>query len=508
MRTLLAGLQAFKRAPLAIAPVAATSACAGIAILFGLLPASGTAAAAGAVFPLDVYFDVKQALAAASSWPLFVALLASGVAVRSLVLALTLWLADGSEGRLLAVFRSAVAVVAPTAALFLPVAVLIYAGTVIRYAPFIWAAAPIGLGISILRARRAVRLDAGAGAPSGDSTPEAAPFLAYAYVVVLVAAATSFIGERSTVLAALLIASVGPLHALVLLGWRENARAEVYPSSGFLASAATVVIVGMVGIGTFYDRVVRSPAPVGRTQRAGSIAILGGVDSSSDTGALAELDTRSLGYPDERVHALSYTGRDRYTAADTHADPDDVAALVARRIQGLDGLEAVVGHSQAALVFDRMLAAGVPVPASVTFAPLPPSPPNVDVPAADGAPGPSLATALSALLDSLGGTGFDLNAPSSPARIERMAVPEADAPRLAVWALADSVWLDTDWRRPGEVNLVVVSDHVGVMNNTRALRAASDFLAGRPVEPDVGSWRSLLVPVIQYTFAPWRPETG
>ena len=176
---------------------------------------------------------------------------------------------------------------------------------------------------------------------------EIASFLAYVCAIAVSAAAISVIGARSTLLAGILMISFGPVHALVFLGWRENARAEVYPSSGFLAAAATVVIVGMVGIGTFYDRVVRSPAPVGRTQRAGSIAILGGVDSSSETGALAELDTRSLGYPDERVHALSYTARDRYSADDTHADPDEVAEAVRAHFRAQTDAETAAAYEQA-----------------------------------------------------------------------------------------------------------------------------------------------------------------
>jgi hypothetical protein len=114
---------------------------------------------------------------------------------------------------------------------------------------------------------------------------------------------------------------------------------------------------------------------------------------------------------------------------------------------------------------------------------------------------------LSTLLQALGGTGFDLAAPFSPAQLEPVVVGRTDVPRLAIWALADSVWLDDDWRRPGEVNVVAITDHVGVTRNGRALEAARDFLAGRPVQPDSGSWRAVLVPVVRYAFEPWRTET-
>jgi hypothetical protein len=53
--------------------------------------------------------------------------------------------------------------------------------------------------------------------------------------------------------------------------------------------------------------------------------------------------------------------------------------------------------------------------------------------------------------------------------------------------------------------VVTVTDHVGVTKNGSALEAARTFLGGGSVEPDIGTWRGVLVPVIRYTFEPWRP---
>jgi hypothetical protein len=74
-----------------------------------------------------------------------------------------------------------------------------------------------------------------------------------------------------------------------------------------------------------------------------------------------------------------------------------------------------------------------------------------------------------------------------------------------VWALGDSVWLDRDWRRPGELNVVSLSDHVGATNDGRALQTVRRFFEGRSIEGDHASWRGALVVILRYAFEPWRP---
>ena len=77
--------------------------------------------------------------------------------------------------------------------------------------------------------------------------------------------------------------------------------------------------------------------------------------------------------------------------------------------------------------------------------------------------------------------------------------------RLAVWALEDSVWLSGDWRRPGEKNVVALTDHVGVANDARTLTLARRFLTGRHVAGDGSSWRAVLVYLVRDSFQPWEP---
>ena len=120
--------------------------------------------------------------------------------------------------------------------------------------------------------------------------------------------------------------------------------------------------------------------------------------------------------------------------------------------------------------------------------------------------GADLARGLSWIFRLAGRPGLDLDGPASPTNLDAVAVRGAGVPRMAIWPLADSVWLDGDWRRPGEINVVVVSDHVGVTNNGEALHAAKAFVAGGTFESDLTSWTGMLVPVVRYLFEPWRPE--
>jgi hypothetical protein len=85
-------------------------------------------------------------------------------------------------------------------------------------------------------------------------------------------------------------------------------------------------------------------------------------------------------------------------------------------------------------------------------------------------------------------------------------IENAVIPRLSVWALGDSVWLDGDWRRPGEINIVAMTDHVGVTNNGYAIASARDFFAGRAIEDDETSFQGFMVAALRYAFEPWRPD--
>lgn len=511
MRTLLAGLRAVRRAPAALAPLALEGLVGALLVVTGAFPESAASAPATASFPLDVYFDVKQSLAYARGWAWFAAAVGLGIMVRSGVLAATLWLGEGRPGPFARAWAGAGKLALTAAAALFPSAALFFVGVATRYAPFVWLAALVGVVPALLLARRAARLDVGGGEPLGKGVPEAPGWLAYAYLVTAFGAAMTVLGRTSPWLAAALLLMLGPLHALFLLGWREHLKAETYPGGGTASVVVTVVVVGGLLAATIYDRAIRSAAPTAEAPAEGTLLLLGGVDSTSSTGALAGVDSRELGFRESRKQVVSYRGAGQtYGIADTHVDLDDVARRVADQIADAESPRFLLGHSQAGLILDRILDDGLQPPdRAVSLAPSPPYPPPVEAPPpgvdAPGRPGTDVARAFSGLLDAIGLQGFPVDVANYPPHLERVEVPGSETPRLSAWALADSVWLDGDWRRRGELNLVGVTDHVGIANDARVLGAARDFFMGRRVEDDGASWRGFSVALISHAFAPWRP---
>jgi hypothetical protein len=240
--------------------------------------------------------------------------------------------------------------------------------------------------------------------------------------------------------------------------------------------------------------------------------MLGGVDSTSKTGALADFDPRYVGFRDAQTTYLSYRGVDEpYSASDTRGDLREIADVVGEQIDAANQPRFLLGHSQASLILDRLIEANGPLPDRATIlAPSPPLPPPFEVPKPDvdgaGKPGGDLSRGFAELIDLVGLQSFDIDAPASPVRVGRVVEPDADVDRLSVWALGDSVWLYSDWRRPGELNVIALSDHVGVTNNTRAIDVAERFYDGKKVEGDEESWRGGLASLLGHAFAPWRPD--
>ncbi|MGH2699670.1 MAG: hypothetical protein ACRDJL_10830, partial [Actinomycetota bacterium] len=230
-------------------------------------------------------------------------------------------------------------------------------------------------------------------------------------------------------------------------------------------------------------------------------------------GALADLDPGALGYARAQTEMLSYApGGGTYRAADTRGDLGRAARRMAAQIEEASAEPVVLlGHSQASLILDRIYGADRAGPdAAAVISPSPSDPPGVEIPPpgrdGDGRVGGDLARAFSNLLQLVNPTPYDVDSPASPTNVGRFERPEADGARLSIWALGDSILLETDWRRTGEVNLVVFSDHVGATRNPRALDAARLFLQGEDVGSDDTSWRSVLVNVFRYAFEPFRPS--
>jgi len=479
-------------------------------LLLGLVPANGTVAPAAAVWPFDLYFDLKQTVAFSSGWLAFGVILVVLILFRSMLLALTATLADGPDASIRRALRGAVGLGLVAALLLVPVAGLYFVAVAIRYAPFAWVAGGLGLLIGWRLCRRGVGLDAGVAAQGGP-VPEFSSFVLYAVALMAMGAAIASLSGRSTAAAALLVVCVGPLHALVWVGWRRRAAKGVASSEGRALAALAFFLFLAFFISSAIDRNLRDYDVV-PADYEGSMLLLGGADSTSKTGALADLDPGALGYAPNQTELLSYSSDGRpYSAVDTRRDLDAIAVRVADQIaETRDEPVVLLGHSQAALILDRIYDHNQPGPdAAAVISPSPTEPPSLEVPPPNqdgaGRVGGDLARAYAVILDVVNLATYDIDVPSAPVDLERVEVADAGTPRLALWALGDSILLEDDWRRTGETNLVVFSDHVGATSNPRALDSARLFLQGEDIPADDSSWRSILVNVFRFSFEPWRP---
>jgi pimeloyl-ACP methyl ester carboxylesterase len=239
--------------------------------------------------------------------------------------------------------------------------------------------------------------------------------------------------------------------------------------------------------------------------------LLSGVDTTSESGALKELDPRDIGFRRDAAEHLSYRGlNEDYGVLDTRGDLDLIAARVVEQIEESSPPTFLLGHSQAALIVDRVLARDPQLlDAAAVLSGPPRSPPHLAIPepgrSGIGKPGGDVARAISWLVGAGTEQAFDVDAPGTPLK-QRMVQSSATERRLAVWPLLDSVWLDQDWRRSGEINVVAFTDHVGVVNNGRAVSQVQSFFAGKPLSGDESSFAGFLSAVLRYTFEPWRPR--
>lgn len=482
--------------------------------LAGRMPQGGAGASAFGVFPFDVYFDLKQAVAFAPGWLWFVAAVGVSVFVRAVVLASTVWLSEERRDDLGPVLARAGMLSARAALMLFPAAAMFFIGVATRYTPFVLLAALLGLFPAASLAGRGVRLDASSEGGRKDRPgrhPGLSGVLGYGYLVAASGAAIAVLSERGTWAPALFVALMGPVHGLIFLGWRERSL-STESRSPRLSLAVTLVVFGALLANSMLDRSVREPAPEARPDAEGRLLILSGVDSATDRGSLYGFDPRAIGFPFEATTLLSYrAGARPYVARDTRGDLDEIARIVAEQIAGFDPPRLLLGHSQASQILDRIIAHGLPVPeGAAVLAPSAPYPPPVDVPPSGvnepGRVGGDLGRGFARLLDLVGLEPFDLGAPASPTNLDAVDASEGTIPRLSVWTLADSVWLSGDWRHQGGVNVVAFTDHVGVINDPLAVDAVAAFFAGRRLGGDDLSWRGFTASAIRYVFEPWRPQ--
>ncbi|MGH2697653.1 MAG: hypothetical protein ACRDJL_00460, partial [Actinomycetota bacterium] len=284
MQTLKAGTRAVLERPIAALPLTIEGLIFAGLMLLGFLPAAGGVAPAAAIFPFELYFDLKRAIAFSSSWPTFGITVAALVVFRSAVLAVMASLADGRRASP-ATLRNALMLGMSGAVFLFPAATLYFIAVAIRYAPFAWGAAALGLVAAWRLCRRGVALDTGAGAP-GAPVPEFSSFFLYGSALMGLGAAIAMLAGRSVALAALLLACTGPLHATVWLGWRRRAREGATASEGRAVTTLACLLVAGFFVASTIDRNLREYDVV-PADYEGTLLLLGGADSTSRRGALA-----------------------------------------------------------------------------------------------------------------------------------------------------------------------------------------------------------------------------
>lgn len=504
MQTIRAGIRAVRTAPRALIPIWVQGFVVAALVATETVPAGGASASAGAAFPTDVYFDLKQALVTATGWVWFVAAVSGLVVVRATVLFLTITLHEPQPGKS-RLWWSTVRIAAGSHLALLPAATLIMAGAALRYAPFVWVGGAIGAVTAAACCRRAVAL----GTDATDRVPGLGGFLVYAYFIAVTGATMTALSVRNPFLAGCVPLLVAPFHAVAFLGWRSGARSGAR-HGGRAVLVISIFAAAILLAAAVYDRHLRNPQPADEPAAAESLMLLGGADSTSRSGALHEIEPEAFAAVPGPAVFLSYTDGPRYEAEDTRRNLRDVAGRIADQIEQVPQPAVLVGHSQAALLVDYLLARGLPAPARAAVLAGPPrEPPAFSLPLPDaagpGRPGGDVARAFSRLLEAVGLPGFHIDAPTAPIRLEPVHLADPGIPRLAAWPLSDSVWLSEDWRRPGEINIVTFTDHVGVVRNARAVEAVQAFLRDEPVASDAASWRGALVSALRYVFEPWRP---
>jgi hypothetical protein len=278
----------------------------------GVLAAAVTALAAAGVLPrwpgllhavalppLDLVNDVGALLVHATGWPTFALGVAAAVVVRSAVLALLL--GGLTRARLLWALRFYLTVL-PFAAL---AAGLLYGAAAVLFYGLFWA----GLLVALLLAAGACaapwaapgRLRSGFAASAGAGLRLGT---VGAYLALLTGLGA--LAEQGGPVAAVLLVPVSAALTLAAVhvltvdpGWRAVRRA-----------LAVLPAAGVVAVGVAVARGPAAPPPGGDVPapRAGSPALMSGIDSRSGSGAMLEIDPTGLGWTCDRTRYLSYAG--------------------------------------------------------------------------------------------------------------------------------------------------------------------------------------------------------
>lgn len=479
-------------------PVLGIAATVAVLAAVGVLPVWAGLPHHVALPPLDLFADVRVLLAQAQSYPQFVAALLALVVARALVLAAVL---GGLSRRRVAGALSFYATMSVPA---LVAGSLAFSALAVMYALFLWSAVALSLVVAVLFApvpwagwgwmRRPLRW-----------LPTVVGYLA---VLLVLSALTA--GAAGPARIGLLLVSAGVTVVTIRLlasGWAP-------PRS----VGAGLMVVVLLAAST--STTASPPVPTGEALDRGALFLVAGVDTSSGSGSLFELDPTTIGFTCERTWYFSYAGSGAgaprrssvcpvrtgapYEESDTHRPLSDLATTFRQQVAGLPGPVVVVTHSQAGWIARAALARGglENVGALVMLAPFP-SHALPYVPAGEPGRGVVGSEAMRAVIGTMRAAGHTSFEPEAPLALELLATPGAIEQVMLLGArhpsrtLAVTAWVDLPlmphgWRSPGAVDACPVPvPHGDLFTAPTVTHLIRRFIAGEPT-PGCPWWRTWL----------------
>lgn len=475
-------------------PLVGVAAAVTVLAATGAVPAWAGLAHHVALPPLDLFADVRVLLAEAPSYPSFVSGLVASLVLRSVVLAAMLG-ALGRQGMARGLAFYGASLVPALAA-----GVLGFAGVVVLYALFLWAAVVVAVTAAVVLGPL----------PWRGWRCRGARRVVVAYLVALLAVSlASSAGARSAQVGLVWVSAGLTAVAVRRLscegrwlrgGWRPVPTAIL----------AVVLAAGPVEAPAQSRAPAAEPAvgvPVPPRPRDGTLFLVPGIGASSGTSTMFRLDPGALGFGCEQTVYFSYAGPGDgapqrssrcpitrgapYVAEDTHRPMAELAASFRAQLADLTPPVVVVAHSQGGWIAASALG-GEPVGAVGAVVLLGTFPRHQRGYVLDGTGGGLVGTdgmeALTGVLRAAGVTSFDPRAPlprdhlgTTGAVADLMVAGFPTGVRVVtVTAAPDLPLMGPDWRLDAATDLCpVYVDHSGLITSSRVHRLVGDALDGR-----------------------------
>jgi hypothetical protein len=506
-------------------PLAILAAAVTLASTVGLLPRWQGSVHLVALPPLDQVADLQLLVTYAPSIPLFVLGVAASIGLRSAILA---WLLGGvTRDRFLFALRFYL-VSLPLAALS---AALFYGAAAVLFYGLFWA----GLAVSLL-------LIALTGALPWMAPPRLwAGFTAavrhgfrlgtlgaYITALTLIGVLADQTGPAGAVVLVPISAALTYGTARVLredLGWRALRRVVAVAPAAAMAAVVVVVVTGPAG----------PPAVDGpREDLPGSVLLMSGIDSSSGSGAILEIDPEYMGWTCDDTWYFSYAGPGDgqpqadalceidhgapYEPADTLRSRDEVVDFLQAFAEDMDPPAVITGHSQGAwMVWEAAAADRLPnAEVIVLVGPFTDNP--VAYPEAGersaGRVGHYVIEAIAQGPRPGGTTVFEADSPlgrewlAHPDAVEEtLARPLPEQKRaVSITSVFDLPLMHGTHRVPGAVDACPVPViHPNLPYAPEFQQVIADFVAGRDL-PRCPLWREAVGPLLRHWSNPPSPR--